>query len=122
MSKNMKIDNIELRMTSIACPEQYEAFDINGKQVGYLRLRHGHFRVDFLDCGEEIIYEAEPAGDGCFYSEERDFYLQKAVKVIKNKIEERNATNPKVGDIIKLGNKRWHVKRELPDVDKKDND
>lgn len=36
--------DIELRQTCAACPEQYDAY-LNGELVGYLRLRHGHFRV-----------------------------------------------------------------------------
>jgi hypothetical protein len=78
-----KIDVLTFVMTSIACPEQYEVFDVNGKQVGYLRLRNGWFRVDYPDCGQETIYEAYPKGDGVFEEDEVDFYLNEAVKAIK---------------------------------------
>ena len=37
---------IELVKTCGACPEQYDAY-FEGYQVGYLRLRHGTFRVDY---------------------------------------------------------------------------
>lgn len=79
------MEEIELKMTCGACPEQYDAF-LDGKQVGYLRLRHGYFRVDYPDCGGETIYEAEPKGDGFFENDERDFYLNEAKKAIFNKI------------------------------------
>lgn len=75
-----KVD-IRLEQTCSACPEQYEAF-IGDEQVGYLRLRHGHFRVDVPDCGGETIYEADPDGDGSFTDEERDGYLAKAKEAI----------------------------------------
>lgn len=77
--------DIELVMTCRACPEQYDAF-LNGEQVGYLRLRHGQFRVDYLECGGETIYEAEPEGDGIFDFEERDDYLRAAREAIAEKI------------------------------------
>lgn len=87
MDTNSVILNIVLKETCGACPEQYEAF-LDGKQVGYLRLRHGHFRVDYPDCGGETIYDAYPKGDGIFESEERDFYLTEAKKAISAKIAE----------------------------------
>lgn len=77
---------IILKMTCSACPEQYDAF-LWGKQVGYLRLRHGSFRVDYPDCGDETIYTAEPEGDGSFEDHERDKYLRFAVKAILDKID-----------------------------------
>lgn len=79
------MQEIELIETCGACPEQYDAF-LNGKQVGYLRLRHGHFRVDYPDCGGETIYEAEPKGDGLFDDDEREFYLNEAKQAIKNRL------------------------------------
>jgi hypothetical protein len=73
---------IKFVRTSIAVPEQYEAFDESGRQVGYLRLRHNWFRVDFPKNGGETIYEARPKGDGIFEDDERDFYLQEAYNAI----------------------------------------
>ena len=69
---------IKLVRTSLAMPEQYDAFDESGEQVGYLRLRHGRFRVDFPAVGGQTIFEARPKGDGIFDDDERDFYLQQA--------------------------------------------
>lgn len=82
----MNINGYVLQQTCGACPEQYDVFK-DGKQQGYLRLRHGHFRVDFPDCGGETIYEASPEGGGIFYDHEREFYLTKAVEAIQSKID-----------------------------------
>ena len=70
-----------------ACPEQYEVFK-DGKQVAYYRLRHGEFRVDYPECGEETIYEAEPNGDGIFDDNERIIYLSKAMHKVLTKLKE----------------------------------
>jgi len=86
----MKIDSefeyrgIALVRTCGACPEQYDAFDGRGRQVGYLRLRHGHFTVDSPDCGDRRVYEARPLGDGCFDASERDGFLRAAIDAIKD--------------------------------------
>ena len=76
---------IELVRTCYACPEQYDAY-LGGKKVGYLRLRHGEFRVDYPDCMEETIYRACPEGDGIFVDSERDYYLRFAVDAILKRI------------------------------------
>lgn len=78
-------DGIDLVLTCGACPEQYDAFK-DGVQVGYLRLRHGVFRVDYPDCGGETIFDAFPEGDGYFDCEEREFFLLEAVKAINSKL------------------------------------
>ena len=68
--------------TSPACPEQYDALDETGQQVGYLRLRHSRFRVDAPTVGGTTIYEAQPQGDGLFEDDERAFYLEQAHQAI----------------------------------------
>ena len=83
----MKILDYSLKMTCGACPEQYDVFDSEGKQVGYLRLRHGYFRADYPDCGGVTVYEASPEGDGIFACHEREFFLTKAVEAIHNQIQ-----------------------------------
>ena len=75
------MSEIELRMTCGACPEQYDAF-LDGRRVGYLRLRHGAFRVDCPECGGETVYTAAPVGDGEFEPEERDRFLEAAKTAI----------------------------------------
>lgn len=76
-----KSETVRLVLTCYACPEQYDAF-IGTEQVGYLRLRHGSFRVDYPDCGGETIYEGSPNGDGIFDDDERDHFLKCAVDAI----------------------------------------
>lgn len=75
---------IELVQTCGACPEQYDAF-IDGRQVGYLRLRHGYFTVQYPDVRGELVYEAEPNGDGLFEFEEREGYLAAARLALINR-------------------------------------
>lgn len=79
---NMNAGDIKLVKTCCACPEQYDAFDQNGNQVAYLRLRHGCFTVECPDVGGEIIYSGEPNGDGRFEDDERDMYLSAAKEAI----------------------------------------
>jgi hypothetical protein len=77
------IDGCRLICTCGACPEQYDVFNNKtGEQLGYLRLRHGNFRADYLDCGGETVYEARPTGDGMFDEDERLQYLTKAVNAL----------------------------------------
>jgi len=76
------IDGVVLHQTCFACPEQYDAF-MDGKLVGYLRLRHGYF---FASCplpDGEVVYDAQVLGDGSFRDKERMYYLQSAVAAIK---------------------------------------
>ena len=84
----MQVDAMKMKLvqTSPDCPEQYEAFDESDNQIGYLRLRHGWFRVDFPDHSGETIYEAHLKGDGVFDDDEKDFYLQEAYNAIVSKL------------------------------------
>ncbi len=71
-----------LYQTCGACPEQYDVVR-DGKQVGYLRLRHGTFRAECPDCGNEtVLITSEVEGDGIFDCDERDFWLHNAVEAI----------------------------------------
>ena len=77
------IDGCRLICTCSACPEQYDVFDDDtGVKIGYLRLRHGYFRADYPDCGDDTVYEAQPEGDGCFEEHERQKYLTEAVSAL----------------------------------------
>jgi hypothetical protein len=89
---------IKLILTCGACPEQYDAV-LDGKTVGYLRLRHGSFRVDVPECGGETIYEASPEGDGAFEDHERDYYLRFAVDAIQRWLADGSAERPKAPDV-----------------------
>lgn len=64
-----------LKQTCLACPEQYDMLDKEGNTVGYFRLRHGHFRVEYPDCGGKEVFSASPDGDGLFENYEREYYL-----------------------------------------------
>lgn len=80
--------DIRLVMTCPEFPEQYEAF-IGDKQVGYLRMRHGVFRVDFPDCGGETIYETDLVrGEGCFDDDERELFLDIARRAIIRRLQQ----------------------------------
>lgn len=88
--KYLVINGYKLEQTSSACPEQYDVYDAEDNYVGYLRLRHGHFRADYPCCGGEIVYESHPKGDGVFNVDERMGELEKAVSAINKKIKENN--------------------------------
>lgn len=95
-------NGLELHITCGAWPEQYEVFLKNTEtQVGYLRLRHGTFRVDYPDCGGETIYSTEDCdGDGSFEDNERMKFLREAMNVILKKLN--NDTTDAVSDTTKL--------------------
>lgn len=76
------IDDLRLVCTCAVAPEQYDAF-LGNEQVGYLRLRHGHFTGTYPDVDGELIYEADPKGDGCFEDDERAHFLMEAVRALK---------------------------------------
>lgn len=79
------IDGCRLICTCSACPEQYDVFDNNGVQIGYLRLRHGYFRADVPDCGGETVYTTNTKGDGVFDDDdERRLELTRAIAAIKD--------------------------------------
>jgi hypothetical protein len=82
-----EMDGFRLACTSMACPEQYDVFDLSGKQVGCLRLRHGHFRADVPDCGGETVYQSNTKGDGTFAEDERESELRKALLAINKNIQ-----------------------------------
>jgi hypothetical protein len=71
---------IKLDQTCGACPEQYDVY-IDGEDdpSGYMRLRHGHFRAEYLG---ETVFTGDPRGDGCFEFGERDEWLNKACHAI----------------------------------------
>lgn len=75
-----------LEKTCGSCPEQYDVFN-GDEQVGYFRLRHGHFTARLGDASGDYIYSAEPQGDGQFLPEEREHYLQEACDAVKAALE-----------------------------------
>ena len=83
-------DGITLKLGCGACPEQYDAFTADGQLVGYLRLRHGYFRVECPDVGGERVLEGNPEGDGAFMNEERKEWLDKSIDAILKWMEKRD--------------------------------
>lgn len=71
-------EEIQLVQTCPECPEQYNAYIFRDQQVGYLRMRHGRFTVQYPNALGRKIYTARPTGDGCFTDAERQFYLAAA--------------------------------------------
>jgi hypothetical protein len=75
-----------LEQTCFACPEQYDVYNRDGIQVGYLRLRHGYFRADYPDVGVEVVYETSNViGDGIFEDEEREIHISKALLCLRER-------------------------------------
>ena len=85
VAQTVQIDGIRLVCTCTTTPEQYDAF-IGEQRIGYLRLRHGAFTVDWPDVGGELVYEAAPNGNGNFDDDEREHYLTEAVRALKSRI------------------------------------
>lgn len=80
------IHGYRLELTCLACPEQYDVYDPSGRQVGYFRLRHGRFTVEYPDCGGKLLLEANPQGDGLFEDSERLPWLYRGVRAIQKEI------------------------------------
>lgn len=75
-----------LKQTCFACPEQYDMLDKKGNIVGYFRLRHGNFTVEYPDVGGKLVFNAKPDGDGIFEDYEREYYLTLGYLAIINEI------------------------------------
>lgn len=77
------IHGYKLVLSCGACPEAYDVYDSEGKNVAYFRLRHGTFRVHHPEDYSTVIYSSQPNGDGCFYPEERLEELTKGVEALQ---------------------------------------
>lgn len=84
-------DAYRLVQTCEACPEQYDMLNSKGETVGYFRLRHGKFRVYYPNYLGELVYLAEPDGDGVFMDYERKFYLEKGAQAVIRNERMKNA-------------------------------
>ena len=75
---------LKLIQTCGACPEQYDVYNEEGIQVGYLRLRWGHFSAQCYvsPFNSPIVYEADTIGDRLFDPSERAYHLDLACKHI----------------------------------------
>jgi hypothetical protein len=79
------------------CPEQYDVF-CDGKDVGYIRVRHGHLRVS-VPFGGKTVFEAYPEGDGFFEIDERERFLSESIAMIDEELTGRSPlTGGKVGE------------------------
>lgn len=97
----MKIKNYEFVETCAACPEQYDVFDENSNQVGYVRLRWGSLYAQCPHVGGVTVYSVDLDHDGgCFSSnEERTLHLNAIAEAISKHyiLGEKIET---VGDLI----------------------
>ena len=69
----MLIGDYNFVCTCYACPEQYDVFDKDGNQVGYVRLRWGSLYAECPDVGGTEVYSCG-FGDswaGCFKNDEQ---------------------------------------------------
>ena len=107
--------NIILNRTCYACPEQYDAVDENGTTLGYLRLRHGSFTVSCPDVGGTLVYSDSPKGDGIFFEEERDFYLNAAKLAITRYYNQSSGQNQYVIAFISFHD--YVLKQEVIEAD-----
>ena len=90
VTKYVKTFPFEFALTCQACPEQYDVF-LEGKQVGYVRLRWGVLRCGYPDVVGEIVYyhEFDDGLQGCFDGDEdRNFHLAEIAKALYNRINE----------------------------------
>ena len=82
------IDEFVLQLTCFACPEQYDIF-VQGKQVGYARLRGGQYTVSVPECSDDIVYYKDFMDDGwkgCFDNQkERLEYLTAGCNEIRKR-------------------------------------
>lgn len=87
----MKIKGLDFNQTCFACPEQYDVYDNNGEQVGYVRLRWGNLICEYPYVGGEEIYYARVGDDwaGIFKNEQqRRYHLTMIANKILGKIDD----------------------------------
>lgn len=87
--KSLSKKNPQLKVicTCIACPEQYEVFQVHADgsetELAYMRLRWGRFYVTCPFRGT-IVYEPHNVhGNGCFDEDEREYHLNIAIQKIR---------------------------------------
>ena len=86
------------RLTSFACPEQYDVDLGDAENRGYVRLRHGDLTADYLPDGDfsraTRVFEHDIGDDApCFESdEERDRFLTEIAEKLHS--QHRSHTRP----------------------------
>lgn len=106
---------ISLVQTCSACPEQYDAF-YNDKKVGYLRLRHGVFTVEYPECGGKLICIDHPFGDGSFHDKEREIYLDKARVLIWKELNKEDSKKELNNHIVFIEQTLDHLEKKFRDT------
>ena len=77
--------DIHLVQTSAGCPEVYDAVTADSQVVGTLYLHHGTFTVT---AGDTVVYgKTFDGGYGVFDADERQGYLDTAVRKIREHID-----------------------------------
>lgn len=84
----MNIKGLYFNCTCGGCPEQYDVYDSDGKQVGYVRLRWGGLRCEYPEVWGEVIYE-ESIGNGWTGRFENDEQRMEHLNNIADKILEK---------------------------------
>lgn len=84
-----RLAGYSLLETCSACPEQYDMFNKDGHMVGYFRLRHGIFTVEYPGVGGELVYLTYTEGDGVFEQYEREYHLTKGALAIIKVLEKK---------------------------------
>ena len=80
-----KVGDLIFVMTCDACPEQYDVFNSDGDEVGYVRLRWGTLTANYQGPYGPVIFGSHIYGDwdGCFPNdEERNKYLGLIAKLL----------------------------------------
>lgn len=84
------VRNLWFFNTCDVCPEQYDVLNLDGKMVGYVRLRHGQLTAEVPDVGGDLVYSTVVGNDGfvgCFVDdEERIHYLVEIAKAINSRV------------------------------------
>lgn len=97
VTKRINGYNFEFKETCSACPEQYDVY-LEGKQVGYVRLRWGGLRCDYPDVGGDTIYthNFEDGLLGAFTNNNvRNYHLEKIAESLYNRISQTENLNEK---------------------------
>jgi len=83
----VNINGLDFKQTCAESPEQYDVFK-DGRQVGWVRLRHGELIVRAPDSNGMAIYGTEQQrGDGCFDGDERYEWLERCADEINETLD-----------------------------------
>jgi hypothetical protein len=92
--ESFNFEGLRVVRSSYACPESYKVYE-QDNLVGFLRLRHGVFRVDYyplqlhkvgVEDSRETLYEEFVNSDGIFDDAERKIKVPFALELILSKL------------------------------------